>query len=97
MLPPSFAYLHYGMFLSKKGLLRFCFFFFLLFDIFDKGKCYLLVFQRKGNDRPIDTVSYGKRNKRRAKPYIAVCRSIENVVLLYAVSVSVGVPCSDMS
>lgn len=42
---------------------------------------------------------YGKRNKRRMKPYIGVCRSIENVVLLHAVSVSVGqgVPCSDMS
>ena len=45
------------------------------------------------------SIPYGKRNKRRTKPYIGVCRGIENVVLLHAVSVSVGqgVPCSDMS
>ena len=45
------------------------------------------------------SIPYGKRKKRRTKPYIAVCQGIENVVLLHAVSVSVGclLPCSDMS
>ena len=40
-----------------------------------------------------------KKTRRRTKPYIGVCRGIENVVLLHAVSVSVGclLPCSDMS
>lgn len=36
------------------------------------------------------SIPYGKRIKRRTKPYIGVCRGIENVVLLYLVSVSVG-------
>jgi len=51
------------------------------------GKCYLLVFPEETIG---PSIPYGNRNKRRTKPYIAVFRGIENVVLLRAVSVSVG-------
>jgi hypothetical protein len=57
---------NYGILLSSIGLLRFSFFFFLLFDMPLKGKCYLLVFQRKGNDRPIDTIWKEEQEKSEA-------------------------------